>query len=98
MIRASVVGITFCEIKYNLNIWNSIKPGAELMMEREPTNPRDPNAVKVSINEIHIGYIEKEIAGDLSDRMKGHDITHKKCKVIGIRGTPIDKPVLVVEF
>jgi len=95
--RASVVGITFCEIKYHMELWNQMKIGTELMMEREPTNPRDPNAVKVTMSEIHIGYIEKDVAKELSQRMKEHDVTHRKCKIFAIRGTPYDKPILVVE-
>jgi len=98
MTHASVVGITFCEIKNHMDIWKSIKAGTELIMEREPTNPRDRNAVKVSFGTIHIGYIEREEAGRLSMRMKENDISHLTCKVLGINGTPLDRPVLVVEF
>lgn len=98
MTHASVVGITFCEIKNRMDVWKNINAGTELMMELEPTNPKDPNAVKVTIHDIHIGYIEREATHDLSGRMKGHEITHRKCKVIGINGTPLDRPVLVVEF
>jgi len=98
MTHASVVGITFCEIKNRMDIWTNIKAGVELMMEREPTNPRDRNAVKVSYGTIHVGYIEREVAGGLSTRMKEQDISHLTCKVLGINGTPLDRPVLVVEF
>jgi len=96
--KASVVGITFCDIKNHMDVWRQIKTGTELMMEREPTNPKDPNAVKVSIKNIHIGYVEKDFAVDLSKKMKDHDVTHRICTVVAIRSSPLDKPILVVEY
>jgi hypothetical protein len=41
-----------------------LEPGSPLMLEREPENPYDANAVKVldPDSELHLGYINKELA------------------------------------
>lgn len=98
MTSANVVGITFCEIKNHPDIWNQIHSGSELMMTLEPTNPRDPNAVKITGDGVHIGYIERTAALELTQRMKQHEITQRTCHVIGKNGTPTNRPVLVVEY
>lgn len=44
--------------------------GTTFRLEREPTNPHDPNAVKVlhSVDgaETHVGYVPRDTAGDVS--------------------------------
>lgn len=91
MTHASVVGITFCDIKNHMDVWNKIKPGMELLLEREPDNPKDKNAVKVFFEGIHIGYVERDIAKQLS-------AGNLFCKVVGIYGTPFDRPILAVDI
>jgi hypothetical protein len=39
------------------------------ILEREPGNPHDSNAIKVMSGGSHIGYIPKEIAADLAVTM-----------------------------
>lgn len=50
---------------------NTLTEGDPLLIEREPSNQFDPNAIKVLSPEgsIHIGYVAKEIAVELAPMM-----------------------------
>ena len=51
----------------------NLKPGEALRLEPEPTNPFDPNAVKVLTEDgFHIGYVSKDEAPFL----KGDHLPH----------------------
>jgi len=92
MIEANVVGITFCNVP--MDIWIELKHDTELILEREPDNKWDKNAIKVLFKQQMLGYIEKEIAKDLAKTMdEGAKVT---CKIIAKRNTPQDKPILAV--
>jgi len=91
---ANVVAITF--FKPSLEFWTSLKDGVELTLEREPTNPRDKNAVKVIYNGFHFGYIEKDVAVVLSALMdEGRKTTATITRVFG---TPTDRPHIELEI
>ena len=67
----SVVGVTFRDgypgnlLRLDSRIGEDISHGTATL-EREPTNPYDPNAVKVVVGGEHIGYVPKEKAVALS--------------------------------
>jgi len=88
MIEANVVAITF--YKPSLEFWSHLKNGVEVTLEREPTNPRDKNAIKVLHNGTHFGYLEKEKALLLSPMM---DVGRKpQATITRVFGTPTDRP------
>jgi len=60
--------------------------GEELSLVREPTNPVDPNAIKiVRVNGEQLGYISAYIASDLaSDIDKGAIV---RCRISGLTGS-----------
>jgi len=35
----------------------NLKGGERFLLVREPTNPHDPNAIKVMLDGIHLGYV-----------------------------------------
>ena len=47
----------------------ALEVGAVLELTREPFNPHDPNAIMVSIDDTHIGYVAKEIAVEIAPEM-----------------------------
>jgi hypothetical protein len=87
-INANVVAITFCKPSFSL--WNELKVDGELILEREPSNPRDPNAIKVIFKGFHLGYVQKEVALILSKRMD--EGIKPKAVITRIFGTPTDRP------
>ena len=52
-------------------IFNSLVEGTGLIIEREPGNQFDPNAIMVIEPEshVHIGYVAKEVAAELAPLM-----------------------------
>jgi hypothetical protein len=85
---ANIVAITF--YKPSLEFWNHLKDGVEVTLEREPTNPRDKNAIKVIYNGFHFGYIEKDVAMALSVIMDKGEKT--RAVITRVFGTPTDRP------
>ncbi len=78
-IYSKVMGTTFTDMA-KLNI----KEGDELMLNREPNNKYDKNAIRVSWGVIKIGYIKKELAKDMAKAMdKGKKY---KCYVSNVTG------------
>ena len=70
-----VVGVTFRGSSYPQNIFKvashiatALRP-VKANLVREPENPADSKAIKVSVAEDHIGYLPKEIASQLSDEI-----------------------------
>jgi len=73
-VMSKIVGMTFRDPK-SRNRLNSLWNGESLVLEREPSNPYDHNAVKIlSTDNIHLGYIRRELAQTLAEEMdKGVD-------------------------
>lgn len=72
----------------------SLEPGTPLRLEREPTNPYDPNAIKVNdVDGVHLGYVPKNVAVHLAPWMdSGWDFA---CRSAG-HMAPL-MPFLVIE-
>ncbi len=41
----------------------------EVVLRREPTNPYDANAVRVEVQGRHVGYIARDLAGDVTNAL-----------------------------
>ena len=48
----------------------------------EPTNPEDPNAIQIVVNDCHIGYIRRRVTSPMSDIMSA-EIVSCTCKIHG---------------
>jgi len=46
--------------------WDSMQEGDILILEREPTNPHDPNAIKILFGDVLLGYIPRGTASSLA--------------------------------
>ncbi|HHZ11468.1 MAG TPA: hypothetical protein GYA05_02010 [Acholeplasmataceae bacterium] len=88
--HTKVVGVTY---EGRQEYIKKMKIGERIRLERDRNNPHDPNAIKV-VNEKgeHIGFISKDLAGKLAERMdKGErfqaavsDITGSPETVLGV--------------
>jgi len=84
VIYSKVMGTTFTDMAKL-----DIKDNDVLVLNREPTNEYDPNAIRVSWGVYKIGYIKKELAKDMAKAMdKG---IYYNCFVHNITGGTIDK-------
>ena len=52
--RIAVVGFKYRD--YSPDVMNT----GTITLEREPTNIYDPNAIKVLVNNTHVGYVSRE--------------------------------------
>ncbi|KIY67158.1 hypothetical protein CYLTODRAFT_490860 [Cylindrobasidium torrendii FP15055 ss-10] len=58
-LRTSVVGIQYYK--------GLVGPGERVLLEREPTNPYDRNAIKaVNMNRVQVGHVPKQVAAKLA--------------------------------
>ena len=70
-ITAAIAGATFRE--EGTEIVTSLKPGQRYRLEREPSNPHDPNAVQIWVDNYvygrrdpksyHLGYVPRKWSG-----------------------------------
>lgn len=72
-ITVTVVGVSYRVAPYETNEIEEITPLAAVL-QREPENEHDENAIAVFINEgrwkgTHIGYVKRETASALAPRM-----------------------------
>lgn len=66
-LHTKVVGVTFDDRQ---KVVASLRPGQCLLLDREPTNPHDPHAVRVLREDgALVGYLSAEVAGRLSPQM-----------------------------
>ena len=50
----------------------------QAMLELEPTNDFDPNAVKVMVDGLQVGYVPKTFSGDVTKMLKDKGVTEFK--------------------
>lgn len=55
----------------NIDLIRSLTAGTALDLEPEPTNQYDPNAVKVIYDNKHLGYIPRDLAGEVARLIAG---------------------------
>lgn len=65
----------------------------ELRLEREPDNAYHGNAIKVMEDEMHLGYVEADVANDIAERLD-NDEPHV-CTVAGRQGRKLE---LLIQF
>ena len=54
-------------------VLSKLKPGKNLKLVAEPDNPYDPEAVAIMYKDVRLGYIPRELNGDISLLMRfGH--------------------------
>ena len=69
VINFSVKGTSFRN-KSDIAAARYLEHGDTLILQKEPDNPVDPNAVKVlTINGAHIGYVPVQFSADISDKI-----------------------------
>ena len=65
-----IAGFTYWD---GLEVFDELKIGAELILEAEPTNGHDPNAVKILFGETMLGYIPRDENEEISKFLQlGH--------------------------
>jgi hypothetical protein len=79
-IDTAIAGATFRE--EGTEIVTGLPKGQRYLLEREPSNPHDPNAVKVLVEEYqygrrkprtyHLGYIPRKWSGTVSAALKNN--------------------------
>ncbi|MDU1893021.1 MAG: HIRAN domain-containing protein [Dysgonomonas sp.] len=66
-ISFTLAGTNFCSDE-ELNRISTLEYAEELILEAEPTNPYDPNAIKVKTkDDFKIGYVPREITFELKN-------------------------------
>lgn len=55
----------------------------------EPENKYDPNAIKVMVDEIHVGYVPKQITSFVKDLINSPDFESIKILIIGIKSDDV---------
>lgn len=95
MIAETIVrGTSFRPIEAKAFV-NSVEDGTVLILQREPSNPHDENAIKVlspDPDNIHIGYVAKEVAAELAPIMDGGT------KLIAVVSGRMSASVLTIEI
>lgn len=64
----------------------SIEDRTELTFELDPTNPHDPNAVKILHEGFHLGFVPRELSREVAEMIKDGRIG----PCVKSRGTRID--------
>ena len=91
--NSKVNGSTFCGGQV---IIGTLKEGDVLLLEREPKNEYDTNAVAIIFGAKRIGYIPKDTAASLSlDMDKGLGVTCKVQEITGGNGKMYGCNILV---
>jgi hypothetical protein len=63
-----LTGVTFGDVQKNIKMFGCKDIGSFAMV-REPNNAADPNAIRVQIGNIFLGYIPQKIAKRLAPRI-----------------------------
>jgi len=73
-----------------------LRPGQKLRLEREPTNPKDPNAIRLMADRRQVGYVSADLASRLAPWM---DRRHTwSATVLEVTGGEPDAPTYGVNF
>jgi HIRAN domain len=87
---ANLRGMNFRPIEAQAIVM-ALEEGDPLLLDREPENPYDPNAIKVldPATGHHLGYVAKEVAVDLAAEMDHGMVVSCTCEVPNGKGTVI---------
>ena len=75
-----VAGTRFHQMKER-DVAKRLAEGTGLKLEQEPTNPYDPNAVKILYEDFMLGYVPKVHSSEVSAMM---DVSNLKCKITSL--------------
>lgn len=65
-------------------------PLYEAEFQFEPTNEHDPNAIKVLINKIHVGYVKKGSCSRIKNLINNNKILSNSAKIYGGKYKSLD--------
>ena len=65
-----LAGVTYDDAQANIKKFGCKDIGSFALV-REPDNPHDPNAIRVEIGGLYLGYVQRNIAEDLAPQMDG---------------------------
>ena len=65
-----LVGVTVGDAQENIKTFGCEDIGSFALM-REPDNPNDPNAIRVELAGLYLGYVPRHIAKDLAPQIDG---------------------------
>lgn len=88
IMEAKISGMKFT--KPTNELWSQLKEGVEVILEKEPDNPYDKNAVKVIFDGFHLGYVDKINAKNVTDETKAI--------ITRVYGTPDYKPHIEIKI
>ena len=66
--RFKLVGVTVEDAQENIKKFGCEDIGSFALV-REPNNPHDPNAIRVELAGLYLGYVPRDIAKDLAPQM-----------------------------
>lgn len=96
--NVAVVGMHFrgSEVK---SLVAGLSAPASFRLEREPSNAFDANAIKVFLNDLHIGYIERDKAAFISFDMDDPSVSEPICTMTHLEDRGNNRhPICTVEF
>lgn len=94
MIQATVRGMKFTEP--SIELWKQLEEDVELILEREPGNKYDENAVKVVFKDFHLGYVDKKNAEIVSKKLdEGKQV---KAVITRVFGMPSYRPHIEIDI
>ena len=67
-LKIKLVGVTVGDAQENIKKFGCEDIGSFALV-REPDNPHDPNAIRVELAGLYLGYVPRHIAKDLAPKM-----------------------------
>ena len=64
-------------------IWKCSFSPSSIRLVPEPDNPHDPNAIKVLVDGIHVGYIKQGSCAHIRNIYKNKSIVQVSCEISG---------------
>ena len=64
-------------------VWDYLRVGQTLRLERDMQNPHDPNAIKVMMNGAHVGYITAQGTARVKEYLESGNIESITGKITG---------------
>ena len=47
----------------------AVRPGATVLLRRDPANEHDPNAIVVGVGDLHLGFVPRDLAAELAPKL-----------------------------
>lgn len=95
MFRTKLVGTGHRPIEAQEIVLNLVE-GDEVELEAEPENPYDPNAIKIIVDEVHVGYVAASERTASGYNLAQEIIFNLPARAVVTDGAGTRSPVLVV--